>query len=107
MLEQMLNSKSLPLLEKMAAFAERRQEVLAGNIANIDTPAYKMRDLPVKDFQQALRDAVQLKDKLSDTVPQSSLGMPVTLADNQAVETQLERCFLRVCFRHRKRLPRI
>ncbi len=105
MLEQMLNSKSLPLLEKMAAFAERRQEVLAGNIANIDTPAYKMRDLPVKDFQQALRDAVQLKDKLSDTVPQSSLGMPVTLADNQAVETQLERLFPKSLFQAQEASP--
>lgn len=105
MLEQMLNSKSLPLLEKMAAFAERRQEVLAGNIANIDTPAYKMRDLPVKDFQQALRDAVRLKDKLSDTVPQSSLGMPVTLADNQAVETQLERLFPESLFQAQEASP--
>lgn len=105
MLEQMLNSKSLPLLEKMAAFAERRQEVLAGNIANIDTPAYKMRDLPVKDFQQALRDAVQLKDKLSDTVPQTSLGMPVTLADNQAVETQLERLFPKSLFQAQEASP--
>ncbi|MDF1745212.1 MAG: flagellar basal body protein [Gimesia sp.] len=62
MLDQILNSQSLPLLEKMAAFAERRQEVLAGNIANIDTPEYKMRDLPVNDFQVALREAIQLKD---------------------------------------------
>ena len=66
MLDQILNSNSLPLLEKMAAFSERRQEVLAGNIANIDTPGYKMRDLPVAEFRQALQEAVQLQEKLAD-----------------------------------------
>ena len=59
MLEPLLNATSIPLLEKMAAFGERRQEVLAANIANIDTPLYKMRDLPVDDFQQALKQAVE------------------------------------------------
>ena len=48
----------IPLLEKVAVFGERRQEVLAGNIANIDTPNYKTRDLPVAAFQQALKEAV-------------------------------------------------
>ncbi|MFH1301107.1 MAG: flagellar basal body protein [Planctomycetota bacterium] len=105
MLEQILNSKSLPLLEKMAAFAERRQDVLAGNIANIDTPGYKMRDLPVNDFQQALREAVQLKDRLSEPAAQSSLGMPITLANNQSVETQLESLFPRNLFQAQEAAP--
>lgn len=54
MIESLLNSTSIPLLERVAAFSERRQEVLAGNIANIDTPDYRMRDLPVDEFQAAL-----------------------------------------------------
>lgn len=105
MLDQMLNSKSLPLLEKMAAFAERRQEVLAGNIANIDTPDYKMRDLPVNDFQQALREAIQLKDSFSPAAPQTSLGMPATVANNQALETQLESLFPRSLFQAQEASP--
>ncbi|QDV50193.1 flagellar basal body rod protein FlgB [Gimesia fumaroli] len=104
MLEQMLNSKSLPLLEKMAAFTERRQEVLAGNIANIDTPSYKMRDLPVAEFQKALREAVELKGKLNEPAAQQSLAMPVTLA-NQPVETELEKLFPRSLFQAQEAAP--
>lgn len=49
------------LLEKVAVFAQKRQEVLAGNIANISTPGYRTRDLPVQDFQEALKKAVELQ----------------------------------------------
>ena len=105
MLDQILNSKSLPLLEKMAAFAERRQEVLAGNIANIDTPDYKMRDLPVNDFQQALREAIQLKDSFSPAAAQTSLGMPAMVSNNQALETQMESLFPRSLFQAQEASP--
>lgn len=50
--------RTFPLLEQLAAFTERRHEVLAGNIANISTPDYKTRDLPVAKFQAALQQAV-------------------------------------------------
>ena len=63
MIESLLGSTTIPLLEKVAAFGERRQEVLAGNLANIDTPDYKTRDLPVDDFKQALKDATALCDQ--------------------------------------------
>jgi len=49
----------LPLLERLAVFTERRHEVLAGNVANISTPGYRPRDLPVEAFQAALRRALQ------------------------------------------------
>lgn len=68
MLQPLLNQTTVPLLEKVAAFAERRQEVLAGNLANIDTPGYKTRDLPVQDFQDALKSAV------AEASPRPSLG---------------------------------
>lgn len=58
MLQPLLNSTTTPLLKQVARFAERRQEVLAGNIANVDTPGYRTRDLPVAEFQKALEQAV-------------------------------------------------
>lgn len=58
MLDSIIGSTTIPLLEQMARFGERRQEVLAGNLANIDTPGYRMRDLPVEKFHEALRQAV-------------------------------------------------
>ena len=93
MIESLLKSSTILLLEKMAIFGERRQEVLASNIANIDTPTYKTRDLPVEDFQQALKEAVSRNRALSTTsqfpasastrIPDSEL-FPETLF--QAVE---------------------
>lgn len=56
-IDRLLGSTTAPLLERTAAFTERRQDVLAGNIANISTPGYKTRDLPVQQFQAALKEA--------------------------------------------------
>ena len=58
MLDPLIGSTTIPLLERVALFGEARQQVLAGNIANIDTPGYRMRDLPVEEFQEALRTAL-------------------------------------------------
>lgn len=57
--QSLINNSTISLLQKAAVFGERRHEVLAGNIANVSTPDYQMRDLPVADFQQALKDAVE------------------------------------------------
>jgi len=105
MLDQILNSNTLPLLEKMAAFSERRQEVLAGNIANIDTPGYKMRDLPVADFQQALQEAVQLQQGFAQPATRSSLSMPATLGESRVTETELQSLFPRSLFQARETSP--
>ena len=58
MIQSLLNSTSVPLLQQVLRFSEQRQRLLAGNVANIDTPGYQQRDLPVEAFQRALRDAV-------------------------------------------------
>ncbi|WP_166827640.1 flagellar basal body rod protein FlgB [Thalassoroseus pseudoceratinae] len=60
---------TLPLLEKIAAFGEKRQQVLAGNLANIDTPSYRTRDLPVKKFQEALRAQIAGRNQVNPTSP--------------------------------------
>lgn len=73
MLQSIFDSTTIPLLQKQAIFGERRQEVLAGNIANIDTPDYKMRDLPVAKFQQALQQAIDnRKPHLAESVSSSA-----------------------------------
>jgi flagellar basal-body rod protein FlgB len=50
-----VDGTTIPLLEKIATFGERRNTVLAGNVANIDTPNYRRQDLPIEDFERALR----------------------------------------------------
>lgn len=61
MLDPLLQQTTIPLLERVTAFGQKRHQVLAGNIANIDTPGYKTRDLPLADFEKALQQAVQTR----------------------------------------------
>lgn len=82
MLQPLLAQTPLPLLKQVARFAERRQEALAGNIANIDTPGYHMRDLPVADFRAALRAALTPTRRFSALQP--SPGVPWTLERPQS-----------------------
>lgn len=77
MLQPLLAQSPLSLLKQVAKFAERRQEVLAGNIANVDTPGYRMKDLPTKEFQAALRDA--LVPERNRGTAQPSQGVPWSL----------------------------
>lgn len=61
--ENLFHSSSLPALEQVVNFSQARNNVLAGNIANIDTPGYKARDLSVSDFQTRLRRALAERDR--------------------------------------------
>ena len=55
MFDSLLSAGSLPLLERQAVWGEVRHNVLAGNLANIDTPGFRPRDLDPQAFQEALR----------------------------------------------------
>ncbi len=59
MLSTLFGTSSVPLLEQVVNFTEARHGVLAGNIANLDTPGYTTRDLSPELFQQKLREAVE------------------------------------------------
>jgi flagellar basal-body rod protein FlgB len=59
MLSTLFKNSNVPLLEQVVNFTEARHGVLAGNIANLDTPGYKTRDLSPELFQQKLQEAVQ------------------------------------------------
>lgn len=58
MLDNWINQSSLPALEQSAAFAQNRQKLLAGNIANLDTPGYQTRDISTSEFQSRLREMI-------------------------------------------------
>jgi flagellar basal-body rod protein FlgB len=76
MVQGILNSTTVPLLEQVVRFTEQRQKLLTGNIANIDTVGYKSRDLPVKKFQQALQDAISGREKQQATTGSLSSMSP-------------------------------
>src|ERR1043166_4104584 len=60
-LSSIVDRGSIPLVEKMAAFTEARHQMITENIANIDTPGYRMRQLDPKAFQAELRRAAQAR----------------------------------------------
>lgn len=61
MYDKILNATTIPVLEQVITFSQARHNVLAGNIANLDTPGYKTRDLSTEDFQGRLREAIHGK----------------------------------------------
>jgi flagellar basal-body rod protein FlgB len=77
MWQSWLSGSTIPALEQTAAFAQKRHVVLAGNIANRDTPGYKTRDVSVDKFQDALKDAVQS----TNTVERDRYGNMVTVPE--------------------------
>jgi flagellar basal-body rod protein FlgB len=42
--------------------------VLAGNVANLDTPGYRVRDLSVETFQERLREAAEARREQREPV---------------------------------------
>lgn len=52
-------SSAIPVLEQVVNFSQARHNLLAGNIANMDTPDYKARDLSPEMFQSDLKRAIE------------------------------------------------
>ena len=50
----LFDATALDATIRTAAFTERRHDVLAGNVANLDTPGYRSRDLDLGAFQATL-----------------------------------------------------
>lgn len=63
MFDAMFDNSTLPMLEQVVTFTQARHGVLAGNIANLDTPGYRSRDLSPTAFQERLKDAVKAQHK--------------------------------------------
>jgi flagellar basal-body rod protein FlgB len=59
MLSSLFASTQIPVLEQVVKFSQARHGVLAGNIANLDTPGYHVRDLSPELFQSRLKAAIQ------------------------------------------------
>ena len=55
----LFQSSTIPALEQTLSFAQKRHELLAGNLANLDTPGYRSRDLDVGEFQNALAESIE------------------------------------------------
>ena len=63
MMSMLFDSSTTPLLEQVVNFTQARHGVLAGNLANLDTPGYQARDLSPQEFQERLKDAIEQQRK--------------------------------------------
>ena len=63
MLSSMFDSSTIPILEQVVSFTQARHGVLAGNIANLDTPGYKTRDISPEVFQDRLKEAIDARQQ--------------------------------------------
>ncbi len=61
MIDGLTNAGALPVLERLMQFAGRRHEVIANNIANLNTPDFQPTDVSVEGFQAQLREAVEAR----------------------------------------------
>ena len=68
MLPSMFQSSTVPLLEQTVQFTESRHNVLAANIANMDTPGYRARDISPEEFQSSLRELVAAQNHADGSI---------------------------------------
>lgn len=79
MFDAMFDNSTLPMLEQVVTFTQARHGVLAGNIANLDTPGYRARDLSPKEFQTRLKAAIEEQHR--------SAAQPTSLSPYEKYET--------------------
>jgi len=58
LIEGLMNRGNGALLEQVVNFAAQRHKLLLENIANVDTPNYRQKDLSVARFGSMLRERV-------------------------------------------------
>ncbi len=74
MFANLFDSTTIPVLQQVVNFSQARHTVLAGNIANMDTPGYKVRDISVEDFQSRLQQAITQRRQPPQSVETLSPG---------------------------------
>ena len=77
------NRSAIDSLTETVKFAERRHQLLASNIANLDTPGYQTQDLSVENFQAALGEQMAASRAAEQFGP-SSPGRVEGIAADQA-----------------------
>ena len=69
-IERLLNEGNAPLLEQMLRFTAARHQLLAEDVANVDTPGYQQKDFDLGKFQEMLAKRVDQRAE----APPGTLG---------------------------------
>ena len=79
------------VLDKAADAANTRNEVLANNIANVDTPNYKRKDVSFQNYlEQALIGAEPLSTRIAEVNTHLSDFGGVTYTDSSVLSYRLD-----------------
>ena len=65
-IDRLVDSRTTRATELAASFGEARQQVLAENLANIDTPDYHTQSLDPRAFQKSLAAALERSKQSND-----------------------------------------
>ena len=92
-----LNGSTLPALEQVTSFAQKRHLLLAGNIANLDTPDYQTRDISLTDFRTSLQEALDAGQPHSASQPDPmdkvrDISSPPGIANRVSAEFHFVSC---------------
>ena len=60
-LDRLMNQTNAPLIERVLQFSSARHKLIAENMANVDTPGYRQKDLSEAKFVSLLRDRAAAK----------------------------------------------
>ena len=85
----LFGASTIPVLEQAVNFGQARHNVLAGNIANVDTPGYRAHDLSTAVFQQRLQEAIESRNSGSATADDFMADDGQSLKLTDAFETIL------------------
>jgi flagellar basal-body rod protein FlgB len=60
-IDRLVNQTNAPLVERVLKFAAARHRLIAENMANVDTPGYRQKDLSAAKFYALINDKVRQK----------------------------------------------
>jgi flagellar basal-body rod protein FlgB len=66
MFDRLLNGGSLPALERTLQYTSARQDLIANNLANMETPGFRPQDVSPAEFQRTLTEALDARQKAAD-----------------------------------------
>lgn len=84
-----LFGQTFDILQKAIELRTERNTVLAGNIANIDTPGYKSKDLPFEEIISKYMTSVPRSSELEISNP-NHMDQEARLAGDPVVSSELE-----------------
>ena len=77
MIANLFESTTIPVMEQVVNFAQKRHGVLAGNLANLDTPGYQVRDLSPQAFESKLKKVLEDRQKTATQVSYGDLSRQI------------------------------